>query len=245
MHSKVKIWVDDLQMGMYVSQLDRPWVETPFLFQGFNIQSQDDIQKLKKFCKFVVVDQDKSKFSDANDVFLRRSSAVSDDKSPLNPDSGTTLVLPDSMTFRRQMRQAMDTHQSTRKYITQIMSDVQRGRQVDIKQAKVLVESLTDNIMQNPTALIWLTQLKSRDEYTAIHSLNVCVLSLFFGRSIGLNKAQLQEMGTGALLHDIGKLKVPLEVLNKPGQLTREEFGIMKKHTMYGYKLFRDKDEIS
>jgi len=248
MHHKHKVWVDDLQLGMYVSQLDRPWVETPFLFQGFRIQSQEDIQNLKKFCEFVVVDQEKSMLDVSRRFPIPRKNTKNTSntvKSSLVPEKGVSLVLPDSMTFKEQMRQALDTHQSARKYINQVMNDVHRGRQVDIKQAKTLVKSLTENIMQNPTALIWLTQLKNRDEYTSIHSLNVCVLSLFFGRSIGLDTVQLQDLGTGALLHDIGKLRVPLEVLNKPGQLTREEYDIMQKHTMYGYELFRERDEIS
>ncbi|MEJ1993096.1 MAG: HD domain-containing protein, partial [Maritimibacter sp.] len=83
-------------------------------------------------------------------------------------------------------------------------------------------------------ALIWLTQLKNRDEYTANHSLNVCILALFFGRSLGLNIQQLNELGIGALLHDIGKLRVPLEILNKPTRLTEVEFEVMKKHAMLG-----------
>jgi len=248
MHGKSKVWVEDLLLGMYVSQLDRPWVETPFLFQGFRIQTQQEIQSLKKFCKFVLVDRDKSQLQQlqqSQGIILNRSGGTMLDMSILKPDAESSLVLPNSIAFKEQMRQALDMHRSARKYINKVMDDVNHGREFDVKQAKILVRSLAENIMQNPTALIWLTQLKNRDEYTAIHSLNVCVLSLFFGRSIGLSTDQLEDLGTGALLHDIGKLKVPLEVLNKPGHLTREEFLIMKKHTVYGYELFRDKDEIS
>jgi len=245
MIGKTKVWVEDLCKGMYVSHLDRPWVETPFKFQGFTIQSQEDIQNLKRFCKFVVVDRERSQLNASQRFPLSRDTGSKPNTGSPNPEASTSLILPSSKIFKVQMQQAMSTHRSARQYISRVMDDVSHGREIDVKQAKALVQGLTENIIQNPTALIWLTNLRNRDEYTAIHSLNVCVLSLFFGRSLGLNHDQLQDLGTGALLHDIGKIKVPLEVLNKPGSLTQEEFVVMKKHTMYGYELFRDKEEIS
>jgi len=104
---------------------------------------------------------------------------------------------------------------------------------------------LANNIATGLDASMWLTQLKNKDEYTAIHSLNVCVLSLTFGRALGLAKTELNELGLGALLHDIGKMQVPLEILNKPGELTPEEFEIMKTHPSKGYELLKKEDNLS
>ena len=86
--------------------------------------------------------------------------------------------------------------------------------------------------------------MKKRDEYTAIHSVNVCILSFSFGNALGLAKPQLNLLGLGALLHDTGKMKVPLEVLNKPGKLTDEEFDLMKTHPRAGYELLKDDPSI-
>jgi HD-GYP domain-containing protein (c-di-GMP phosphodiesterase class II) len=143
------------------------------------------------------------------------------------------------------MKYALRIHANAKNFIEKIMQDAQRGKDVDVKEAKAVVKDLTKNIIANPMALIWLTQLKNRDEYTSIHSLNVCILALFFGRSLGMNTSQLIDLGLGALLHDIGKLHVPLEILNKPQRLTDEEFEVVKRHTLLGFDLLKNKDEFS
>lgn len=126
-----------------------------------------------------------------------------------------------------------------------MLSQAKMGKIIDTHKAKQLVAELANNIVKNLDASMWLTQLKNRDEYTAIHSLNVCVLSLTFGRSLGLKTDQLNELGLGALLHDIGKMQVPLKVLNKPGKLTTEEFVIMKSHPSKGYEMLLTDESIS
>jgi len=99
---------------------------------------------------------------------------------------------------------------------------------------------MIDNILVKPHAMAWLTHLKNRDEYTMTHSVNVCILALTFGRHMQLPREQLEILGVGALLHDIGKLRVPTEILNKPDRLTRDEFEIMKKHPVEGYDILRE-----
>ena len=111
------------------------------------------------------------------------------------------------------------------------------GQTIDVDGAKAIVQTLVDSIVRNPNALTWLTQLKNRHEYTAIHSLNVCIISLAFGRHLRLEEQALLELGVGALLHDLGKMRIPLAILNKPARLTSEEFEEIKRHTYYGAKL--------
>lgn len=99
-----------------------------------------------------------------------------------------------------------------------------------------IVEYLLDNKDINST---YLMELKTFDNYTFIHSLNTCVLALFFGVNLNYTRNMLLDLGMGALLHDIGKTKIPTEILNKKGKLTEEEFEIMKKHTIYGYDIVK------
>jgi len=243
MYKQFKLSVSDLKIGMYVARLDRPWVETPFLFQGFNINTVDEIDALGKYCEFVFVDEEKSAIKNVRayvSLLNRPTTRITQIKT-----ESSRIVLPTGVEFKQQMRQALSTRHNVHCYIKKAMTDVQSGVAPDVKKARMLVNHLADNIVTNPTAMIWLTQLKNKDEYTAIHSLNVCILALFFGRSIGLPMSQLKELGIGALLHDIGKLKVPLEVLNKPDRLTNAEYSIIRKHTLFGYDLLKDKNEIS
>jgi HD-GYP domain-containing protein (c-di-GMP phosphodiesterase class II) len=240
MLNQVKVFVEDIQLGMYISQLDRPWVDTPFLFQGFYVNSPREIQELQKYCEFVYVDQEQSRVS----VSPRQSTA---NTKPRRADNEQNVLLDtprDLGDFRQQLKTAIKIHENTKIFISQVMRDIRLGKNVDVKQAKKLVSQLAENVVTTPTALVWLTQLKNKDEYTSLHSLNVCILSLFFGRSMNLTQDQLHTLGLGALLHDVGKLRVPSEVLNKPGRLTAEEFGVMKKHTVFGYDLMKNQGEL-
>jgi len=106
------------------------------------------------------------------------------------------------------------------------------------------IDNIIDDLLFNDNLLIGMTDIKSHDDYTYQHSVNVCVLAIILGISNGYNRAQLRTLGTGALLHDIGKINIPLEILNKPGSLTDEEYMIVKKHSLDGFKLIRNSSEI-
>ena len=256
MQNQRKITIQQLQLGMYVSKLDRPWVETPFMFQGFNIRTKGEIEELGKYCEYVFVDDEKFFKNDRESTTLRFSSRQKPETSIANKPSAVVTkkieitndfkkVLPTDRSFKKTMKEALDIHKDTRMYVQNIMKNIKRGKDIDVGEAKTLVGNLAENIVQNPTALLWLTQLKDRDEFTSIHAMNVSILALYFGRSLGLSMEQLQDLGLGALLHDIGKLKTPLSILNKPGKLSGFEFDEIKKHTVYGYDLLKEKKEVN
>lgn len=116
----------------------------------------------------------------------------------------------------------------------QLMQDVRVGRTPALRQAKRAVQGIVDLIMTDDTSLLGMTTLRDFDEYTFVHSVNVCILAVALGRRIGLNKLQLLDLGLAALMHDIGKSRVPLEVLNKRGKLEEHEYQALKEHTWRG-----------
>ena len=116
----------------------------------------------------------------------------------------------------------------------QLMTDVRMGRTPALRQAKRAVQAVIDQIMIDDNSLIGMTTLRDFDEYTFVHSVNVCILAVALGRRIGLSKLQLLDLGLAALMHDIGKTRVPIDVLNKPGKLTDDEFTVLKGHTWQG-----------
>ena len=250
---KIKVFSEDLKLGMYISELDHPWIESPFLFQGFVLKEDEEIEQVKATCKYVYVDTEKTPFV----VKVNLETINPPNQKPLKnkkrkPEKfgfTDTVTLKkanfDKSTFTEHLIKARKTLDKTRDYVDAMLADARIGQITDTKKAKVLVAELANNIVENLDASLWLTQLKSRDEYTAIHSLNVCVLSLTFGRALGLSVEELNELGLGALLHDIGKMRVPLKVLNKPGKLTRDEFEIMKSHPGMGYELIRHDENLS
>ncbi|MDD2443144.1 MAG: HD-GYP domain-containing protein [Desulfotomaculaceae bacterium] len=110
---------------------------------------------------------------------------------------------------------------------------------IDPQTVYKTVNNFTDELLSSSSIMVNLVELRSQDDYTFAHSVNVCVLALMTGITLELDKKELGVLGVGALLHDLGKVKVPDEILNKPGTLTKEEFKIMKKHTYYGHELIQ------
>lgn len=222
---------------MFVSQLDRPWIETPFIKHKFQIKTLKQIDQLQRHCKYIYIDTEQG-----NDLpeENRPKPITSQARGITEPEKSSSPEEKDTPSPEvKEIRRSLEIHDQTKAVIGSILGDVRLGRTIETVKAKKAVESIIDNLMNDQNALLCLTQLKSRDEYTVYHSINVCILSLAFARRLGLQKAELGILGLGALLHDIGKMKTPLEVVNKPGKLTDPEFEIMKSHVRLGKNLLK------
>ena len=257
---KTKVDVHDLRKGMFVSELDRPWLGTPFLFQGFEIQTDEEMQQLRALCQYVYVlsgDELASRTAHrtkpataappAARIITKTTTAfaVTETSSREIPRSGMPPSRYTDLTpVEEELQQATEVERSARETIYSILDDARLGRSVDTPRARKVVGQMTESIIRNPDALVWLTHLKKKHEYTALHSLRVCVLALALGRHLGYSPEKLNILGIGALLHDIGKLHVPIEILDKPEALTREEFEIMKLHVPNGLKILESAEGI-
>ncbi len=114
----------------------------------------------------------------------------------------------------------------------------------DVGVAKTMIDGLAQAVAQNRTALLALTTLKNYDNYTFTHMINVSILTMGQARGLGIDGALLRELGMAALMHDIGKVRTPLEILNKPDKLTTDEFAIMKRHTVDGAEILRKTPDV-
>ena len=242
---KVRVDVADLKPGMFVSELDRPWTETSFMLEGVLIDGGEELEELRSKCQYVFVDSEKSQ--------VEVSSLVTFTPQRPHTRAGHTATLvelqkeqveADQRSFQQELVAARKIHHRTRSYIDQCLEDVRLGRSVDTKAAREIVSDMADSITRSPTALMWLSHMKERDEYTSVHSMNVCILSLSFGRCLGLSRPELEVLGLGALLHDLGKMRIPLEILNKPGRLSKEEFDVIKTHPVIGHEIVSEKGDV-
>ncbi len=212
---------DELQVGMFVCELDRPWLETPFILQGFEIQNQADIDALQALCTFVYVE--KTAALAAYQLREREQQATQKQKRlPARKTSDAEFVHAKNL--------ANEGKQLTRSF----MDDVRLGRAIDVQTVEATVSGCVKSITHNPDAMMWLAKLRSVDAYTSEHSFNVGLLAITFGRHLGLAEEDLQKLGVAGMLHDIGKMRTPTEILNKEGGLTPEEFKIMREHTTHG-----------
>lgn len=116
----------------------------------------------------------------------------------------------------------------------EVMTGLRMGKGVSLRPVKRAVQSIVDQVLSNEASIVGLTNLRDYDEYTFTHSVNVCIFSVALGKKLGLHKHQLYELGLGALLHDVGKVRMPVELINKPGALTEAEFAILKEHPAEG-----------
>ena len=228
---KVFTPTDQLVIGMYVAELDRPWIETDFLFQGFEIKNEKEIEKIRDLCSHVFIDQTKTK--------QRRKAIVN--KSTENIGEIESYPSPPKKlgVFEKEIKRSEKLYEETGIIVNDFMERIARGEGVDTNLAKQAVSECVNSILHSPDAMLWLSQLKNKDEYTAQHSLNVCVLSIVLGRQIGLSEASLNNVGLCGMMHDMGKMLIPLEILNKPGRLEDEEMDIMKTHTTLGHELLK------
>lgn len=131
---------------------------------------------------------------------------------------------------------AKKTYFNTVTAVGEVMESVKLRQAVSLKRAKRIVQSMVDLIMQEDSTLLGLTNLRSHDEYTYNHSVNVCILALAIGQRLGYNKMRLCELGMAGLFHDLGKFGIPLDVLNKPTDFTEEEWKVMRRHPIFSVK---------
>ena len=215
-----KIPSSELMPGMYITELDIPWEESPFMFQGFKLENWDDVDKVISCAKEVTID-----ISQTEKINLQRHAV---DQNGIVRSRVTKTSTAD------EMDKATKTYFKTSKLVHNIMDDIRLGRAFDTNAAKEVVSEAVDSIIRTPDAMMMLTRIKNRDEYTAEHSLNVSVLTIAFGRALGMERERLEELGVCGLLHDMGKLLTPDHVLLKEGRLSEEEFQLMKQHPVNG-----------
>lgn len=215
-----------LKIGMTVVELDRPWVESPFNIHGFKIKTASELAQLQHSCEYVYV------------AIVKRSIDV----------SGKTLqrqTYHNSTTFEQALPKAASTHRQAKSVVKGLFKSLRLGQSFDSAVAKRTVKQCVDNVIANQEAMVWLGLLKEVDEYTAEHSLNVAMLSIVLGRQVGLSPADLETVGLCGMLHDMGKSEIPLEILNKEGALSEQEFELMKSHAARGYKILKNKSDIT
>ena len=224
---KAKISVSELTLGMYVAELDRPWTETPFLFQGFRLTDEGDLDSLRELCQYVYIEQEEEQPTPS-----RPEKAVSSARIEADERKAREI-------FHQEIPVARNIRAQTQGYIDKLAKDVRLGNALQSDNSRALVKSLMQTITVSTDASIWLTHLKRAHDEVAIHSVNTCVLAIAFSNFLKLSHEQTEAIGIGALLHDIGKMKVPKGILDKPGPLTAEEHKIVRRHSREGYNVLK------
>lgn len=219
---RVQIPVEGLKVGMEVVELDRPWLETPFILQGFTINSVAEIEEISRYCEWVVVEWPEDAWLPAEERTLSER--------PRQADKNYHQSTPG----KQEYFTAKLLHEQGRSLTRSFMDDVRLGRGIDIEEVTYTVSECVKSVLRNPDAMLWMSKIRKKDEYTSEHCLNVGLLAITFGRHLGASEEDLNKLGIAGMLHDVGKMRTPNEILNKEGALSADEFQVMKGHSQHG-----------
>jgi len=219
-----KIQKHELRLGMYIHSLDCPWMSHSFIRSRFMLRKDSDLQEILD-SDISAVHIDTLKGLDTQADSTRELAGLAFPAA--GPAREPTSHLEELASAREIKREAITL-------IHALLMDARMGRQVRVEHLEPLVTRITDSILRNPWTLVSLCRIREADTATFMHSVSVCALLIMFGHHLDLDRATLQEAGIGGMLHDIGKMRVPDHILNKPGELTEAESAVMREHVRLG-----------
>lgn len=229
-----KIPVDQLRIGMYLHKLDASWINHPFWRSAFLISQQADIDKLvSSSITHVIIDTSKGDDVAAPDAEKTATSSV---PPPVASKKQVTDIADELAQAARICAQA-------NREVKNMFQEARLGKVVDSELAMSLVADISSSVSRNSGALISLARLKNRDDYTYMHSVAVCGLMIALAMQLEMDEETVRLCGLAGLLHDIGKMDIPMSIINKPGKLTDDEFTLVRNHPQAGHAMLsRAKD---
>jgi len=242
---EVRISVQGVAEGMFVSRLDRPWLDTPFFpIQGMKITSDEEIFRLLSCCSHVWVDVSAGRAPDLRYLALEEPEVVRRARDQeeilalrrVNWDIETDLDT--------ELRLAQTAHTSLGACVEEVMDDLRLGLRLDLGKLKNGVDAMIDSILRNPAAFAWLKELKRRDNYSYQHAMGCGIWSASFGRHLGLERFEIRNLALGGVLCDIGMTRLPLEMLAKQGPLAADEAELVRLHVQHGLELVASNPDL-
>ncbi len=258
-NQRIVVESQNLTIGMYVFQLDRPWSETPFLFQGFEIKSPEEIVKLQSYCDFVLVDQlassvevplhkrkqtkpliqkkqEVSKKPALKETVFGFLSSLLGKKNRGNDLRGTS-VYQNLVPTKEEAPAAIRAFDDAIQQYTSIVERIGENGQVDMGEVKSLVTPVVNSIVRNSDAMAWLVALRKRNETRFNRALSTSVWATVLGRHIGFDDNGLRDLATGGLLLNIGNIRCPQDILNSSDELQEDERAELRQHIQYGIEM--------
>lgn len=231
---------------MFVAELDRPWLDSPFLFQGFVIEGEEELAALREVCQHVYIDTERSTGHAA--LAHEPASAVSPEFVPARLRPVAAAVRSnDPRLFALDFQDVIALQKRAHLALIRLIDERRLGRRVNPEPIMEVVRDLTESILANPNTALWLTKLREQDEFNAMHSINVAILAITFARHLQLPKETLHAIGLGAMLHDIGLGEPSNDIIRSKVKLTETDFAVVRRHPldgMYSLKRVNEQPEI-
>lgn len=230
-----KIKTSQLQRGMFIDELCGSWMDHPFWNTRFLIDDPADIARLldspvRELWIDTALGLDVPSAESAADIATRNEETLRDIATREDAP-------PQRESFDGEIARAARICNRARTAVMSMFQEARMGRAVSSEQLTPLVDEISSSVMRNPGALVSLARLKTKDDYTYLHSVAVCGLMISLGRQLGLPDSEAREIGLAGLVHDLGKAEIPDEILNKPGRLTDHEFAVIRNHPAAGHRM--------
>ena len=235
-----KISVLDLRMGMFIEELCGSWMDHPFWKTSFKLEESKDITALQQSAiREVWIDTSKG---------LDVASAVKEMSTEEVAQQANEVLLQavsppkkqeERVSLEQELERAKKLQNKAKHAVMSMFEEARMGNALPIGEMSLLVDEINQSVSRNPGALLSLAKLKNKDDYTYLHSVAVCALMIALGKQMDLEGDILKSLGMAGLLHDVGKMAVPDEVLNKPGRLTDQEFDVVKTHSVRGWEILK------
>ncbi len=238
-----RIHVEQLRLGSYVHELCGSWMDHPFWSGAFLLDSPADLRTiLSTGIKEVWIDTSKGLDIEA-EAETEAIVASGIDTALVQVDTPAKMAARSDM--HQEAERAIKICAQSKQAVASMFNEARMGKALDASDALSIVAEISSSVLRNPGALISLARLKNKDEYTYMHSVAVCALMVSLARQLGLDDEQTRQAGVAGLLHDIGKMMIPPEILNKPGKLTDAEFEAVKSHPAAGHLMLLEGVGIS
>ena len=225
----VKLPAINLKPGMFIAELDRPWLETPFMFQGFVVRDSEEIRYVSNYVNHVYVDAEYAgKRTPLKLVAAKKK----------KPKAQKRLALRD------EIRRTKVSFENAAKTLDGIFDALRSGCQGDIKAVESAINTLIEGVFRNQEAVAALMRLKESGEYRYHHGVSMAVWATILGRHIGLDRRELEKLAIGCAMCDIGMTQLPSELLDQAENLSDQQKRIVRAHPIMGAELVSSSQNI-
>ena len=241
---EVRISVQGLTRGMFVSRLDRPWLDTPFPMQGLHVRTDEQLGQLKRICVHVWIDTAAGVAPDPRFIVLGDGPAANS-REMVEIRRLHKQDWQATATVAEELPQAQLAHDTLKSSISEVMDDLRNGERLDLEKLQPGVKAMVDSVLRNPTAFTWLKELKRRDDYAYQHALGSAVWAASFGRHLGLAREELEDLALAGLLCDVGKTQLPMELLAQRTPLDAEQAALVRSHVRHSMDIIEHTPGLS
>lgn len=230
------IRVDELQVGMYVAKLDRPWIETPYPLQGFYIKDLGEVDQLRHYCRNVTIDLSRSRAA----VEPVRHMPAPTPQAAVAPKPAAKIRKPvyqTSVSMPQEVGASRELHRHFARQVETVYHRLAEGKPFDIEATRQVTGQVVESVIRNPDAMVWLSRVRDKDAYSYHHAFRCAIWGTVFGRHLGISRSALESLALGLTLMDVGKAKLPDGLLNKSGMLAPAERAELRRHVGYSLEI--------